>query len=59
MKTIETRLKDCKGHQVWKMTDDYGKIKEVVYMLQTPDGDNLNCFKTLKELKKWASWYLK
>lgn len=50
----ERRLKDYKGYQVWKCTDDSGKEKEVFYMLNTQDGDNVNVFRTLAELKAFV-----
>lgn len=51
--TIEKRLKNYKGYQVWKVTDNKGLQSETVtYMLNDPDGNNLNCFSSLSELKK-------
>lgn len=53
--TTERRLKDCKGYQVWKITDNKGtKNEETEYMLNDYDGNNVNCFRTLAELKKYA-----
>lgn len=55
MDTIEKRLADYKGFQVWKVTDNKGlKNEEVTYMLNDQEENNLNCFTTLKDLKKWA-----
>lgn len=48
MKYKETRLKDYKGNQVWKVVEG----KETFYMLNTKDGDNINVYKSLNELKK-------
>ncbi len=45
----ERRLKDYKGNQVWKCTDEKG---EVFYMYNTQDGDLINVYKTLEQLKK-------
>ena len=56
--TIEKRLKDYKGFEVWKITDNKGTSKEeVTYMLNDSDGNNINCFQTLKELKQFADNY--
>ena len=53
--TIEKRLKDCNGYQVWKIIDNKGLRDETAtYMLNTQDGDNVNCFASLVELKKYA-----
>ena len=50
--TVEKRLKDYKGFEVWKITDNKGTSKEeVVYMLNDSDGNNSDCFQTLKGLK--------
>lgn len=52
--TVEKRLKDYKGFQVWKIIDNKGMVnEEVVYMLNDYDGNNVNCFETLAELKKF------
>lgn len=54
--TIEKRLKDYKGCQVHKVIDNKGtRNEEVTYMLNTQDGDNINCFTSLAELKKYAN----
>lgn len=45
----EKRLKDYKGNQVWKCTDDN---KEVFYMYCDQDDNCINVYKTLAELKK-------
>ena len=56
--TIEKRLKDYKGFEVWKVTDNKGTRKEeVTYMLNDSEGNNINCFQTLKELKQFADNY--
>lgn len=53
--TIEKRLKDYKGYQVWKVIDNKGLHDETTtYMLNDQDGDNINCFSTLKELKEYV-----
>ena len=37
--TIEKRLKDYKGYQVWKVTDNKGfHDEEITYMLNDQDG---------------------
>ena len=57
--TIEKRLKDYKGFEVWKVTDNKGTSKEeVTYMLNDSDGNNINCFQALKDLKQFADNYL-
>lgn len=56
--TIEKRLKDYKGYQVWKITDNKGTRNEkITYMLNNQDGDNINCFSSLTALKKYADNY--
>ena len=56
--TVEKRLKDYKGFEVWKITDNKGTSKEeVVYMLNDSEGNNIDCFQTLKELKQFADNY--
>lgn len=53
--TIEKRLKDYKNFQVWKITDNKGTRNEkITYMLNDQDDDNINCFASLSELKKYA-----
>lgn len=53
--TIEKRLKDYRGFQVWKVTDNKGlKSEKVTYLLNDNDDNNINCFSTLKELKQFA-----
>lgn len=53
--TIERRLKDYKGYQVWKVIDNKGLHDETTtYMLNDQDGDNINCFASLAGLKKYA-----
>lgn len=52
-KTVEKRLSDYMGFQVWKIIDNKGLGSEkVTYMLNTQDGDNVDCFSTLSALKK-------
>lgn len=56
--TIEKRLKDYKGYQVYKITDNKGTRKETTtYMLNDQDGNNINCFTNLAALKKFADNY--
>lgn len=56
--TIEKRLKDYKGYQVYKITDNKGTHKETTtYMLNDQDDNNINCFTTLAALKKFADNY--
>jgi len=45
----ERRLKDYKGNQVWKCTDENG---EIFYMYNTQDGDLINVYTSLKALKE-------
>lgn len=53
--TIEKRLKDYKNYQIYKIIDNKGTRNEAVtYMLNDQDGENINCFSTLAELKKYA-----
>ena len=53
--TIEKRLKDYNGLQVWKITDNKGTSKEeITYMLNDYEGNNIDCFNNLKELKQFA-----
>lgn len=53
--TIEKRLKDYKGYQVWKVTDNKGlHDEEITYMLNDQNDDNINCFTSLADLKKYA-----
>lgn len=56
--TIEKRLKDYKGYQVYKITDNKGARNETItYMLNNQDGDNINCFSSLTSLKRYADNY--
>lgn len=56
--TIEKRLKDYKGYQVYKIIDNKGTHKEVTtYMLNDQDDNNINCFTSLTALKKFADNY--
>ena len=53
--TIEKRLKDYKGYQVWKVTDNKGLSSEkITYMLNDQDGNNVNCFSSMTALRKWV-----
>ena len=53
--TIEKRLKDYRGFEVWKVTDNKGLRNEATtYMLNDSEGNNINCFKTLKDLKQYV-----
>ena len=53
--TIEKRLKDYKGYQVWKVTDNKGlHDEEITYMLNDQNDDNINRFTSLADLKKYA-----
>lgn len=55
MGTIERRLSDYKGYQVWKVIDNKGmRNEETTYMLNDEDDNNINCFRTLVELKKYV-----
>lgn len=50
---VGKRLKDINGFQVWKVTDNKGLRNETTtYMLNDSEGNNINCFSTLAELKK-------
>ncbi len=56
--TIEKRLKDYKGFQVYKITDNKGTRNETTtYMLNDQDGNNIDCFTDLAALKKFADNY--
>ena len=56
--TIEKRLKDYKGYQVYKIIDNKGAHNETTtYMLNDQDGNNIDCFPKLAELKKFADNY--
>lgn len=51
--TVEKRLKDINGFQVWKITDNKGlRGEKTTYMLNDSEGNNIDCFPTLAELKK-------
>ena len=53
--TIEKKLKDYKGYQVYKIIDNKGTHNETTtYMLNDQDGDNIDCFTDLTTLKKYA-----
>lgn len=52
-KTVEKRLGDYKGYQIWKIINNKGlSSQKVTYMLNDQDGNNVNCFSTLSALKK-------
>lgn len=56
--TIEKRLKDYKGYQVYKVIDNKGcNNEEITYMLNDQEGNNINCFTSLAALKKFADNY--
>lgn len=56
--TIEKRLKDYKGYQVYKVIDNKGcRNEETTYMLNDQEGNNINCFTSLASLKKFADHY--
>ena len=56
--TIEKELKDYKGYKVYKVIDNKGlKNEKITYMLNDLEGNNINCFSTLKELKQYADNY--
>lgn len=56
--TIEKRLKDYKGFQVYKIIDNKGTRNEkITYILNNQWGDNINCFTSLVALKKFADNY--
>lgn len=48
------RLKDYRGYEVLKVIDNHG----ILYLSIDTDGNILDCFRTLKELKKWADYSL-
>ncbi len=53
--TIEKRLKDYKGYQVYKVIDKGCINEEITYMLNDQEGNNINCFTSLAALKKFAN----
>lgn len=61
MEIIEKRLKDYKGYEIYKIYDKYnnGKIKNLVYMANTKEGDNVCCMSILSDLKKFIDVYNK
>ena len=60
MQDVEKELKDIKDIKVFKVISNKGTNKEeTIYMLNTKDGDNINCFSTLKELKEHANKIIK
>lgn len=59
IETVEKRLKDYKGYQVYKIIDNKGTNKEeITYMLNDQDDNNIDCFKTLVSLKKYVDTIL-
>ena len=59
MEAIEKKLKDYKGFSVWKITDNKGmKNETITYMLNDSEENNINCFETLAELKKYVDTIL-
>ena len=55
IETIEKRLKDYKGYQVYKIIDNKGTRQEKIdYAICDQEGNIINCFSSLAELKKWA-----
>lgn len=56
METIEIRLKDYKGYQVYKFIDDKGTRQEkITYAVcNQEEGEVINCFSSLAELKKYV-----
>ena len=56
--TVERRLKDYNGFQVYKIIDNKGtSLEHITYMLNDQDGNNIDCFITLTALKRFASNY--
>ncbi len=56
--TIEKRLKDYKGYQIYKIIENSCTRNEIVtYMLNNQDGNNIDCFISLAGLKKFADNY--
>lgn len=59
-KTTEKKLKDCNCYQVWKIIDAKGcRNEKITYMLNDYDGNNINCFATLAELKRYAKTFMR
>lgn len=57
--TVEKRLKDYKGYQVSKVVDNKGMRNEkTTYMLDNQNGDNVNCFGSLADLKRYVNTVL-
>lgn len=61
MESIEKRLKDYNGCQIWKTYDilSNGKKVNIVYMATDYNDNMLNCLDSLSDLKKWIDNYLK
>lgn len=60
METNEKKMKDYKGFSVWKVTDNKGmKNETITYMLNDSEENNINCFETLAELKKYVDTVLR
>lgn len=45
--------------KTWEVSDLTGKKYNPIYSVDEPDGDNINCFRTLTEAKKCAKEYNK
>lgn len=43
--------------KTWEVSEATGKKYDCIYMVDEPDGDNIDCFKTLKEAKECAKNY--
>lgn len=58
--TVEKRLKDYKGFQILKVTDNKGlRIKETTYIAYDSDENLFDAKNTLAELKKSIDIYTK
>ena len=44
-------------NKTWAVSQLTGKKYDCIYTVDEKDGDNLNCFKTLKEAKAYAKNY--
>lgn len=60
MESIEKRLKDYKGFQIWKITDNKRlRNEKITYMINDQDENNCNCSTSLEGAKKWIDEYSK
>lgn len=50
-------INGLKISKTWEVSCLTGKKYDCVYMVDEIDGDNLECFKTLKEAKEFARKY--